>query len=262
MSDEFLYRAAPAVRAEFADALYERLSRSDVIRIRRLGWIGFNRKTIKYALVLLSLTAIAVACARELFKQRYVQVGDLWVLEVPRERVERLVISIFDRPVSSQMPELLSVGQALESLPYGFRLPQWVPEGYSLVEREVWLPRHPDWSMNLNWSDERGGHFFIWACKCELTIEAPAGMWSETQVNGTPAILIQGRFPPYPHPLPTPATYEGRELDFVEREVRWEEDAGLRLTWNQGGARLNLLTFGDYLTEAELIRIAESMGTP
>ncbi len=261
MSDEFLYRAVPAPRAEFAAALYERLSRSEVDRFRPLGWIGLNRRTLRSALALVLLTAIAVACAREVFKPRYVQVSDLWVLEISSVRTTRLMF--FDQPESlSRPPERSLIEEALKTLPYGFRLPQWVPVGYSLVDNEISPPRHPDWIMNLNWSDESDGHLFILACKCELEIQAPSGMWKETRINELPAVLIQGRFPPFPHPLPTPATYKGKVLDYVELEERWDEDAGFQLTWNQGGARINLWTFGDYLSEEDLIRIAESMASP
>jgi len=261
MSDEFLYRAAPAVRAEFADDLYERLSRTQQSKLRGLGWIGLNRRTLKNSLALVALTAIAVACARELFRQRYVQVGEMWLLEVAPVRTARIELA---RPVnaSSQPPERISVTDALEMLPYALRLPAWVPTGYSLAAPEAPPPGHPGWIMNLNWSNERDDHFFLFACVCELEIQAPPGTWSETRVNSTPAILIRGRFPPYPHPLPTPATYQGTKLDFVELETRWDEDAGLTLVWEQDGARLNLWTFGDHLSEGDVVRIAESMGTP
>lgn len=259
MSDEFLYRAIPAVRAEFADALYQRLSRSEENRLRALGWIGFNRKTFRYSLALVALTAIAVACAREVFKQRYVQVGEMWLLEVAPVTTARYVF--WDQPESlSRPPEPIPVAEALEMLPYGLHLPEWVPEGYSLVEEEISPPTHPSWMVNLNWSNERGDSFFLWGCKCDMSIEAPRRMWEEIRINDLPAVLIRGGFSRLA--IPTPSAWQRTDREILAGEVRWEEDAGLSLIWDQQGGRLQLWGFGDYLTEEELIRIAESMATP
>jgi len=255
MRDEFLYAAAPAVRERFADELYESLSRRRRTFAGLPIWIGFNRKTTIYALSAVLVAVLAVACARELFKQRYVQVGDIWVLEVAPQTVQRM--EFFGRPANalSLPPRPIPVAEAVEMLPYEFHLPEWVPQGYSLVEDEVTPPIAPMWMINLNWAKERGEVIFLWIHEGDAEIRVPPDMWKETRVNGAAAVLIRGRFPFFPHPTPGAAGP-------VEREVRWDEDAGLTLEWEQGGFRFQLMTFGDYLAEEDLIRMAESMGGP
>jgi len=257
MRDEFLYEAAPAMREGFGEALYEKLSRRRRSSSQVPSWLGFNRKTTIYALSAVLVAVIAVACARELFKQRYVQVGDIWVLEVAPQTIQR--IDFFDRPVNalSLPPTPIPVAEAIESLPYEFRLPEWVPQGYSLVEQEVTPPIAPDWIINLNWAKERGEVIFLWIHKGGAEIRVPPDMWKETRVNGATAVLIRGRFPFPFFPDPTPGA-----TGPVEREVQWNEGAGLTLVWKQGEFHFELMTFGDYVTEEDLIRMAESMGGP
>jgi len=255
MRDEFLYAAAPAVREGFADDLYERLSRRRQSFAGLPSWIGFNRKTTIYALRAVLVAVIAVACARELFQPRYVQVGDIWVLEVAPQTIQR--IEFFDRPVNalSLPPTPMSVADAVRMLPYEFHLPEWLPEGYVLFQQDVSPPVYPGWELNLSWENETGEYFFLWVNTWDAEIRAPANMWTEKKVNGMPAILVRGRFP-WPPP-PTPGA-----TGPLDREARWDEDAGLMLVWKQGGGRFELMTFGDYLSEEDLIRIAESMGGP
>lgn len=255
MSDKFLYEAAPAVREAFANALFARLSRSGHTVAAFPGWVGFNRKTAAYALSAVLVTVIAVACARELFKQRYVQVGDMWVLEVPSVITERL--DFFESPENalSLPPTPIPVADAAQMLPYDFHMPDWLPPGYALLEEEVTPPVYPGWGLNLNWRNERGDYFFLWSQIWDVEIQAPANMWSETKINGMPGVMVRGRFPWFPPPTPG-------VTGAIEREARWDDQAGLMLVWKQGGGRFQLMTFGDYLTEQDLIRIAESMGGP
>ena len=273
MNDEFLNRAAPNVRVQFAEALYERLARAEPKRLGSLGWIGLNRRTLKYSLTLMLLTAIAVACAREVFKPRYVQVGDLWVLEVAQEKVRKIsflaIPSETAQPVLSLPPEPIPIVKALEMLPYHLALPSWLPEGYSLISNEVRPPLHPDWSFTISWENEEADRLAFWSSKeFEGEIRAAAGTWEQRTVLGRSAILIRGRFLGFPDQsqigkpmellIPTP----GGSETTVEIEFRWEDKAGLGLIWSQGGGRFHLQTYGDYLSEPDLIRIAESMGPP
>lgn len=75
---------------------------------------------------------------------------------------------------------------------------------------------------------------------------APPGMYKEVQINGQPAILVYGRL------APTSA-----ENPQVQR--KWDKTLGYQLTWKVRGAIYTLETFGQYVTEQDLIRMAESM---
>ena len=75
---------------------------------------------------------------------------------------------------------------------------------------------------------------------------APVGMYEEVQVNGLPAILIHGRF-----------TLPSSENPNAQR--KWDETLGLQLHWMLGKFVYTLETFGAYVSESDLIRMAESM---
>lgn len=255
MKDQFLYDAAPPIRHDFAEELYERISQPTPSRRPGLRWMGWNRKTLGYVAGFVVVTTIVGACAREIFRQRNVQVGEMWVLEGQRERVVRVhSFDQLDRPPSLLPPEAIPVAQALQTLPYGLVLPGWTPEGFSLVEETVPPPKYPDWSVNLNWVNQSGDGIFLWSLIWQVEISVPRGMWEEIEVNGRPAVLVRGRFPPFSQ-IPTPGP-----SGFSELEMSWDEEAGLSVIWTQGGAQLNLRTFGNYLSEEELIRMADSMG--
>ena len=73
---------------------------------------------------------------------------------------------------------------------------------------------------------------------------APSGMYEEVQVMDQPAILIHGHLA-----LMKPG----------EKTRKWEETLGLQLHWIIEEYVYALETFGPYVSEQDLIRMAESM---
>jgi len=269
MNDEFLYEPAPSPSEEFAISLYERLSESGHASAAFPPWLGANRRTMAYAFSVIMVAVIAVACARELFRQRYVQVGEMWVLEVGPSYSFEIVIpavkQLEPHEVLSRPPQPISVIEAVEMMPYPVGLPTWIPDGYSLLESEVYPPLYPDWRIALNWSNGGGDRLALWALAGpSVEIRAPAGTWEEVRVNGRAAVLVRGRFPGRPDMsgvwepwlLPSP----GPEAIRWKIEDEWDEEAGLGLTWRVEGATLHLQTYGVYLSFEDLIRVAETMG--
>ncbi len=269
MKDEFLYAAGPAIRQEFVNSLYRRLSRPRRNLAPALGRISLNRRTFTYGVAAVIVAAIAVACAREIFKPRYVHVGDMWVLEVGRSYSYEILLpamSEAEHPTAlSRPPEPVSVSEAIEMLPYSLELPAWLPDEYLLSEDTVRAPAHPDWFFSLSWANERGDRLAFWSTAgLWAEIRAPSGAWKELQVGGRPAILVQGGFPRLPDmsmlwkpatDVPTP----GPEPAIWRLEDRWDEQAGLGLTWQVVGATLHLQTYGPYLFLEDLVHVAESM---
>lgn len=73
---------------------------------------------------------------------------------------------------------------------------------------------------------------------------APSDMWKEVDVKGQPGVLIYGRLA-----LMKPG----------EKTRKWDEKLGLQLYRVIGKYVYVLETFGPYVSEQDLIRMAESM---
>jgi hypothetical protein len=70
-------------------------------------------------------------------------------------------------------------------------------------------------------------------------------MWEEVRVNGQPAILIHGRL----------ATTSAEN---PQTPRKWDETLGLQLYWDTGKYIHVLETYGAYVSEQDLIQMAES----
>ncbi|HET7009181.1 MAG TPA: hypothetical protein VFI11_00275, partial [Anaerolineales bacterium] len=121
--------------------------------------------------------AIVAACAREIWRPHYAQVGELWVLEVSRVREGEY--QFFESSGQSQYvePEMLQLESALALLPYELQLPSRVPEGFALeMEPGFYPPGYPLWSLGLEWTNSAGQRIDLWAATDEISfaaIEAP-----------------------------------------------------------------------------------------
>jgi hypothetical protein len=71
-------------------------------------------------------------------------------------------------------------------------------------------------------------------------------MYKEVQINGQPAILVYGHLAP-----------SSAENPQVQR--KWDKTLGFQLTWKVRGGIYTLETWGQYVAEGDLIRMAESM---
>lgn len=124
--------------------------------------------------------------------------------------------------------------------------PDWIPEGFSTTT----IP-------GPGYSNEES--FGMWSNGAEETIRlfavpqtggarpyAPPGMYKEVQITGQPAILVYGRLAP-----------NSAEHPQVQR--KWDKTLGLQLIWKVRGSIYTLETLGQYVTEQDLIRMAESM---
>lgn len=262
MNDEFLYQARPELRSEFADELYARISKDRNVGLRFWRSAGLKQMSaLRLGIAIVVGLVIFVACVQQLLEPRNVQVGTMWVQEggdtvlVPKGWGGSIVQG---EPVLSSPPEQISIDEAIKMVPYIMKVPEWSPEGFSLLQDTVRPPIYPLWVITLTWSNSQNDQIMLFAFYGqggEISIQVPRGMWKEVSVNGLPAVLVRGDFP-YSQ-LPPPDSPEW-ETGF---ERTWDKNAGLRLDWNQGGARFSLRTFGNYLDEGDLIRMAESMRT-
>lgn len=201
---------------------------------------------------------IFVACVQQLFEPRNVQVGKIWVQEgdttIP-------IVSWGEygdgqeEPVLSSPPDPITADEAIGMVPYKMKLPEWTPEGFSLLQDTVRPPNFPTWDILLYWSNSQNEQIELFSTEMQLAIHVPRGMWEEVSVNGLPAVLVRGEFPYSQMPPPDSPEWE------TGFELTWDKNAGHQLTWTQGGAWFRLQTFGQYLDKEDLIRMAESMRT-
>jgi hypothetical protein len=247
MNEEFIIKVLPPVPPRFAKALYDRLaadhSRASLKMFLRHLTIRERWQATAIVLTIL-LTA---ACTQIILRSRYVRIGDLFLVEI------------------SRLTELVNPGGAAPAIPtpgqlpineYGWTVwefspgsPKWIPDGFSSIDIPSEMTAYEQtiglWS---NMSNERIRLYIVPQAE-GMHPFAPPGEYEEVSVSGNPAILIHGRY--------TPTSSES-----PQSERPWSEDLGFQLSWPSHGSMYTLETFGTYLAQAELIRMAESVAPP
>lgn len=244
MNDDFIYESLPKVSKDFAQSLYTKISVDRRPQSRIHSRIR-NSRQIQIALIILGLLLL-VAWSQVRLWVRYVPIGDLWLVELshPTQSTANQQLVVVPVPTPQQYPTLVIDGEVHHLWTVGYLSPDWVPDGFGAIKI----------TEEMNSYREVIG---MWGNSAQETIQlfgvpqagganpyAPEGMYEEVRVNGEPAILIHGRLA-----LKKPG----------ENSRKWDETLGLQLSWAMGEAVYTLETFGPYLSEQGLIRMAESM---
>jgi hypothetical protein len=247
MNDDFIYRALPKVRKEFAESLYLRISvNTHPISAQGIHSKKYIPRKLQFALILLGVLVL-VAWSQIRLWMRYVPVGDLWLVEFSLSQPAADIQTIEPIPTPRQLSTEMIGGEAVMLLPpFDYLSPDWIPDGFSAAE----IP-----GPGYSYEDSIG----MWRNDTQESIRlfvvpqtggarpyAPPGMYKEVRVNGQPAILVVGRLAPNPPENPQ-----------AQRE--WDDALGLQLTWSRKDSIYTLETLGPYITEHDLIRMAESM---
>lgn len=244
MNDDFIYRTLPEVPKVFAQSLYAKISVDRPARSRIHSRIR-NSRQIQISIIILGLILL-VAWSQVRLWIRYVPIGDLWLVELshPTQSTtgEQPSLGVIPTPG----PTVDIANPELHITRLKFLSPAWIPEGFSILD----LPETTyDGTMGMwgNNAEEKIRLFFV-GRPGGMHPYAPAGMHEAVQVNGQPAILIHGRLA-----LTDPKNPTARR--------KWDETLGLQLYWilEEPSYYYALETFGLYLSERELIRMAESM---
>ena len=246
MNDDFIYKALPKIRKDFAESLYTRISTNTVdvsqpvlypkVRIRR--WL-------QIAMIILGLLLL-VAWSQIRLLVRYVPIGDLWLVEyarttqnVPRDNFVTPVI-----PTPGQLPTVIIDGIVFEEWNLKKLSPDWIPDGFSAIEIPASMISYEEtigmWSNNA----QEKIRLFAVPIAGGMHPYAPPGMYERVRVNDQPAILIHGRLA-----LKQPG----------ENSRKWDETLGFQLSWNLEKSVYTLETYGPYVSERDLVRMAESM---
>jgi hypothetical protein len=246
MNDDFIYRALPEVPKEFAESLYANISTNMPSRSKRGVYAGLKglRRT---QVVLIALgVLLLVAWSQIRLWIRYVPVGELWLVELSRSTVsttgqQPLVGPI---PTPRQYPTVIVEGTVFYLWKVNYLSPDWIPTGFQEMPPET---------------NSYGTVITIWSNDAKETIRffgvpqaggmhpyAPADMYEEVSIHGEPAILIHGK----------PALTSAKNPTAPRK---WDEKLGLQLSCVIDEAVYTLETFGPYVSERDLIRMAESM---
>lgn len=275
MNDEFMSQLREEPRREFADALYERLSKQPKpifaqLMVKNLTW--------RNAIVAFTLLFLIAACVYAVTEKRWNKVGDIWVQVERTHKVEYVSPPELPEALQVQEPECVTMKEAKEMLRFDFKVPIWAPEGFTLDDRICGIDSTSD-IAGLFWKgmDEHSGISMMISNRRGFNMSTqkyeiwPAAVWGpiapgsykEVQVHGQPAVLIRGDWD-----LPGFVSFvpPGRKLDANGLiEAKWDKKRGIQLHWLDGEVMYSLYAgtgfsaYGDTNVSAEdLIRMAES----
>lgn len=267
MNDEFLTQLYEAPRAEFAEALYQRISRQS-----QSPFAGpmLQRLTFRNAAMVFALLFFVAACVYAVTDRGWRKVGGIWV------NVERTYKLDFGPPpeisegqnIQPVVPECLPVEEAKKVLRFEIRVPAWAPEGYTFMNEICGIDEFSDFA-GLSWKGpEKNSWIQIMAGnlrwfnmatqKYEVgppTVWIPVGpgSYKEVQIHGQPAVLVRGDWDiPRMQAVEPPESQSNQQVD-----VKWNKKQALQLHWVDGETIYSLYSGTDVSVE-DLIKMAES----
>lgn len=181
MDDKFLYQNRPAVRPDFQQKLYERLSS----RAAQSKTANPNfRLVIRFALIALILFA-ALFTFSEPARAGIVEL----IRHIAGFEVEEMdSLPVFEGGYEAKHTSLTYL---LQEISFEFALPAYIPEGYTLNDK-VYYDENIVSSDYLN--DDRDLIYYSVQNTMEPLIVTGFDSAEEIQINGQPALLIRGAF--------------------------------------------------------------------
>lgn len=260
MNDEFLTQFFEAPRAEFADALYERISQQPQSRFPGTRAIKLTFRNAAVAFMFMLLVAACVYAVVE--EKRWNKVGVIYV-DVQREYKVHIP-SPSDMVEEEDLFECFSIDEAREILQFSFKVPAWAPDGFTFSD-EICVPKDTPYYAFLNWEGaDKNTPMGLGLVNLKLMqfgradtrfIGMPVvpGSYEEVQVHGQPAVLVRGDWesPPW-------ATGEMSEMSVGEEyEFKWDKKRALQLYWVDEEVMYRLYTRAN-VSPKDLIKVAES----
>ncbi len=258
MNDEFLTQFREAPRAEFANALYERISQQPQ---PHFSWKIVNKLTLRNAAAMLVLMLLVAACVYAVVEKRWNKVGDIWVNVQIDPELPQVEISYLCRAPVADL-EVANLVEAKAALKFEFMFPSWAPEGFALRNRMNIFSPWSEKSLSAFWESQDGGDP-IGICLDYRWYEVPGtinpmyenvatgmvapGSFKEVEVQGHPAVLVRGDWNWYMQPV------EGEP-----QALQWDENFGLSLYWTDENVSYRLWTYNPAVSAKDLIEMAES----
>lgn len=268
MNDEFLTKYHKTPRTEFADALYERISRqSQSIFTQTLR----QRLTLRNSVIMIVLLFVVAACVYAVVEKPWNKVGGIWINVQKTYKIDLSPPVDFTPP--SEVPEepetlpqdyeCFTIAEAREILRFDFHVPAWVPEGFTFHDEMCGIDRISDYGY-LNWEgpDKYTGISIMLSnlrwfnMATQKYVVGPPSMWmpvapgsyEEVQIHGRPAILVRGDWE-------APWSTEG--MPAGQFEFKWDKQRALQLYWVDGEVMYHMYTRAKVSPE-DLIKMAES----
>jgi hypothetical protein len=181
MDDKFLYQNRPAVRPDFQQKLYERLSNRAVQS--KAAKPNF-RLVIRFSLIGLILFAALFT---------FSEPARAGIVELIRIIAGFEVEEMDALPASEggYAPKHTSLTYLLQEISFEFALPAYIPDGYTLIDR-VYYDENIVFLDYLN--DDRDLIYYSVQNTMEPLIVTGFDSAEEIQINGQPALLIRGAF--------------------------------------------------------------------
>jgi hypothetical protein len=260
MNDEFLTQLRETPRAEFADALYKRISQQPQ---PRFSWKMLNKLTLRNAGAMFVFMLLVAACVYAVVEKRWNQVGEIWV-DVQSNPKQPLVIQsgLWKGPAGDM--EVGTLAEAKSFLKFAFGFPTWAPNGF-ILDKKMNISPWSEKSLSAFWESQDGGRdigiflryrwFLVAGTNQPIqqsisTGPVAPGSFEEVQIQGRPAVLVQGDWEGWPM-----LTMEGER---TEMELNWDEQNGLSLYWTDGDVAYLLWTYNPAVSADDLIKMAES----
>jgi hypothetical protein len=272
MNDEFMHQYYEQPRPDFADTLYERISRE---ARPRFSWPMMPKLTFRNAVIAFVFLSFVAACVYVATENRWIKVGGIWVHVVRTHKVQFIPPPVVSEESGIQFEErqCITVEEGREILRFDIKVPAWAPEGFRFDNRMCGIDRISDFvslywvgadqfsGINLWISNRRGFNgatlkYEIWDAAVWQPV-AP-GSYKEVHVHSQPAVLIQGDWDTSPlsgivYELPP-----GREVDENGLvEAKWDKKRGVQLHWVDGEVMYSLYG-GKNVSPEDLVKMAES----
>jgi len=183
MDDSFLYQNRPPVRTGFGESLYSRIS-SLPLQSGRTG--SALRFVLRFAVLSMILFTVLFTFSQP------VRAGVLdWIKQIAGFEVQETNTvseagSVIIQPtVSGPMEEILN------DLPYEIAMPSYVPEGFIFGDK---VDVHAE-SVFMTWRNSKGDQILLQIdTEHEQRYLTGIDAAQEIQINGEPAMLIQGGY--------------------------------------------------------------------
>jgi len=183
MDDNFLYQNRPPVRSGFGDSLYSRISDLPLKK-------GTSRNALRFALRFVVVSMVLFTVLFSFSQPVRASVLD-WIkriagFEVQETNTVSAEGSVIIRPtISGPMKEILN------NLPYEITMPSYIPEGFIFEDR---VDVHAE-SVFMIWRNSKGDQILMQIdTEHEQRYLTGIDAAQEIQINGQPAMLIQGGY--------------------------------------------------------------------
>jgi hypothetical protein len=268
MNDEFMHQFYEEPHAEFADALYERISQSPQPRFPQTIATKLTFRNAAVAFVFLLFVA---ACVYAVIEKRWDKVGNIWVDVQRTLKFDNSPPPGFTPPTEEPeivIPDCVSLNEAKEIIRFDLGVPTWIPEGFTFTDKICGGPtidplsdfagmywEGPDKYTGISIGLSNQKVFNMSTQEYEIsnpviwTPVAP-GSYEEVQVKGQSAVLIHGDWE-------APWGME-EQMNSQKYEFEWDKKRAIQLYWVDGEVFYHLYTQAD-LSPEDVIKIAESV---